>query len=156
MTYYYQVSAYNAVGEGPRSIVASATTDSDAPTAPSGITASALSSSNISVSWDWVSGADGYTVYRSTSSSGTYSYVGGTYDTYYTDTYGLSPGTTYYYRVSAYNNSYGEGSQSSSYGAATTYGGSIGGPGTTGVPSASPYVMASLYPSGSSSDPSNL
>jgi hypothetical protein len=76
-----------------------------------------LSSSNISVSWDSVSGASGYYVYRASNSDGLYSYFYETSNTFYTDT-GLSSNTTYYYKVSAYNG-YGESSLSS-YDYATT------------------------------------
>jgi hypothetical protein len=85
--------------------------------APSSVSASAQSSSSISISWNSVSGATGYYIYRSTSSGGTYDYLVSTSSTSYTNT-GLSSGTTYYYKVSAYN-SYGESSQSS-YTSATT------------------------------------
>jgi hypothetical protein len=60
-------------------------------------------------------------VYRSTGSSSNYYYAGTAYSTAYTDT-GLSPsitGTTYYYKVSAYNSA-GE-SQQSSPASATIY-----------------------------------
>ena len=76
-----------------------------APATPTGVTAVAQSSSSIKVSWTKVTEATGYYVYRSSSSSGTYSKVktitfGSTVS--YTDT-GLSADTKYYYKVSAYN-----------------------------------------------------
>ena len=89
-----------------------------APGTPTGVTATAASTSSITVSWSSVSEATGYYVYRSTSASGTYNQVGTSSSTSYTNT-GLSAGTTYYYRVSAYN-SYGESAQSSGYAYATT------------------------------------
>jgi fibronectin type 3 domain-containing protein len=88
------------------------------PAAPTGVTATAVSSSSIRISWNAVSGADEYNVYRSTSSSGTYSYRGYTRSTSYTDS-GLSSGTTYYYRVTAENDN-GESAQSSSVSATTS------------------------------------
>jgi fibronectin type 3 domain-containing protein len=116
-TYYYKVSAYNNAGESPLS--SSSNGVKTRPVAPSGVSAKTQSSgSAIAVSWHSVSGADGYTVYRSTSSYGTYTQVGTASYTSYTDNY-TSPGETYYYKVSAYNSS-GESSQSSSYGYATT------------------------------------
>jgi fibronectin type 3 domain-containing protein len=69
------------------------------------------------VSWNSVSGASEYYIYRSTSSSGSYESIGSASSTSYTDNT-VSSGTTYYYKVSAYNNC-GEGSQSS-YAFATT------------------------------------
>jgi hypothetical protein len=123
-TYYYKVSAGNNYGESAQSTnYGQATTQSSnsTPEAPAGITAEAQSASSIYISWDSVPGANGYSVYRTTSSYGTYSYCGSTYgvsDTSYTDT-GLSPDTTYYYNVSA-GNDHGESPQSTSYGQATT------------------------------------
>jgi fibronectin type 3 domain-containing protein len=109
-TYYYSVSAYNSAGESAQSYDASATTSADAPAAPTGVTATAQSSSSVSVSWGSVSGASGYRVYRWTSSSGAYALVAETSATAYTDM-GLSASTSYYYSVSAYNSA-GESAQS--------------------------------------------
>jgi uncharacterized repeat protein (TIGR02543 family) len=89
-----------------------------APSAPTGVTASAQSSGSIRVSWSSVSGASYYYVYRSGSASGTYTQVGSPTGTSYTDSSGLSPNTTYYYKVSAVNNA-GTSSQST-YTSATT------------------------------------
>jgi len=114
-TYYYRISAYNSFLEGSQSSYAYATTG--IPSTPSNVTASAASSSSITISWSSVSPASGYYVYRSSSSSGTYSNIGSTSSTSYTNT-GLSASTTYYYRVSAFNGSM-ESSQSS-YTYATT------------------------------------
>jgi hypothetical protein len=121
-TYYYKVSAYNSYGESARSSSASATTlpsggQNSIPSAPSFVTADAVSSSTITVSWNPVSGASSYKVYRSNSASGAYSLQGSAYDTSYEDS-GLSSNTTYYYKVSAYN-SYGESAQSNYASAAT-------------------------------------
>jgi fibronectin type 3 domain-containing protein len=119
--YYYKVSARNDYGESPQSTsYGYATTSGTAPSAPSSVSASAQSANSITVSWDSVSGASSYYVYRASSSSGTYSYVVSTGSVSYTDT-GLSENTSYYYKVSAYNN-YGESPQSTSYGYATTLG----------------------------------
>jgi uncharacterized repeat protein (TIGR02543 family) len=103
------------------------------PSTPTGVTAAALSSSSIQVSWNGASGATGYRVYRSNSPSGSYSMVeAGTSSAYYTDT-GLSPNTTYYYKVSAYNSA-GESAQSSSASATTLSGQGGSAPSTpTGV-----------------------
>ena len=114
-----------------------------APDVPTGITAWAISSSSIGISWNSVTGADGYRVYQSSSSSGTYSLLGTTSDTSATNT-SLPSSTTYYYKVSAYN-SYGE-SDKSSYTSATTL--SSGGSGHTTSSSGSgtlsnPYLMSS-------------
>jgi len=115
-TYYYKVSAYNNVESVKSSSTAQATTDLDAPT---NVIASTVSSTSISVSWSAVNGAVEYKVYRSTNASSGYIQVGsGTSKTSITDN-GLSPGTTYYYKVSAYNSN-AESPQSSPSNPATT------------------------------------
>lgn len=83
-------------------------------TPPTGVSASDGSYDNyVSISWTSVSGATNYYIYRSTSSSGTYSYVGASdgYNYYYD--YPPYANTTYYYKVSAYNSTYGESAMSS-------------------------------------------
>jgi fibronectin type 3 domain-containing protein len=97
-----------------------------APNAPSTVSASAGSSSSITVSWGSVSRATGYYVYRSDDAYGTYSYRGFSSGTSYTDT-GLSSGATYYYKISAFNSG-GESAQSANYASAKT-----DGPGPEGV-----------------------
>jgi endo-1,4-beta-xylanase len=98
-TYYYEVSAVNAGGESGQSGYVSVTT---APSTPTGITATAASSSSITVSWTTVTGATSYKVYRSSTSGGAYSLIGSPASNTYTDT-GLSASTIYYYEVSAVN-----------------------------------------------------
>ena len=85
------------------------TSGSAAPSAPTDVYISDYSSNSITVSWDPVSNANGYYVYRARSSSGPYSNIGSQYSYYsfFTDA-GVSPNTTYYYKVSAYNSN-GEG-----------------------------------------------
>jgi hypothetical protein len=79
---------------------------------PSGVTATAQFSSSILLSWSSVSGATSYRVYRNTSTSGTYTLIGSSTTTSYTDT-SLSAGKPYYYRVSAVNSAGEESPQSS-------------------------------------------
>ena len=116
-TYYYTVSAWNSAGVSGQSSPVSATT---VPGVPRNVTAEALAAMTIRVSWDLVSGATGYRIYRSTGGSNTYSFslVGSSISSSFTD-YGLDPGTTYYYTVAAYNSG-GEGQQST-YVQATTW-----------------------------------
>jgi fibronectin type 3 domain-containing protein len=115
-TYSYKVIAYNnSGGASPQSNPVSATTLIGVPTS---VTATAQSSTSIGVSWGSVSGASGYHIYRATSSSGSYSNIVSVYGVSYTDT-GLSPNTTYYYKISAYSNT-GE-SEQSYYTYTTTY-----------------------------------
>jgi fibronectin type 3 domain-containing protein len=79
---------------------------------PDGITAQALSESSIRISWNAVSGASGYNVYRASSEEGTYAKVNAATitGTDYTDT-GLTRGETYYYKVTSLN-IIGEGEKS--------------------------------------------
>jgi fibronectin type 3 domain-containing protein len=141
-TYYYTVSAFNSAGESPQSSYASAATGNAVGgsilSAPTGLTGSTSSISiieytigqvtqpsqpmqpsqpissthTITLSWNSVSGATGYRVYRSLSASGTYSLVGTTSSASYTDS-GVVGNTAYYYTVSAFNST-GESPQSSS------------------------------------------
>jgi hypothetical protein len=109
--------------------------------APGGVTASAASSSSISVSWSSVSGATSYKVYYATSASSSKNLAGNASTTSYTHT-GLSASTTYYYYIKAVNNA-GESGYSSSASATTSSSGSDGGGGeTTTKPSAPTGVTA--------------
>ena len=113
ITYYYKVAAYdNNNGKSKQSDFASATTGTPVLAPPTGLTATA-SSSSITVSWNAVSGAEGYIIYRSTSASGPYNQVGGpTTSTSYTDN-NVQPGTIYYYKVAAVDSEGNLGDQSS-------------------------------------------
>ena len=72
-----------------------------APATPASLKATAVSSSQINLSWPSVAGASGYTVQRSTTSGGPYSTVAsGITDTSWSNT-GLPDSTTYYYVVFA-------------------------------------------------------
>ena len=117
-TYSYSVSAFNNAGEGSKSLSASARTYEPRPDPPTSVTAIAVSSSSIIVSWSKVQGATGYNVYRSSSFDGNDFYlVGDVPSSPFTD-WGLSPKTTYYYIVTAYNKS-GESSDSKTVWATT-------------------------------------
>jgi len=92
--------------------------DTAPPPAPSGLTATAVSSSQIDLSWTASSGATSYNVKRATVSGGPYTTVAtGLTATSYSDT-GLAASTTYYYVVSAVNSA-GE-SDNSTEASATT------------------------------------
>jgi len=86
------------------------------PSAPTGLTTT-VTSTSVTISWNPVSGADRYDVYRSSTSYGTYERLGSTPNPSWTDT-SLLTGTTYYYKVAAYNSA-GTGSQSSAVSAET-------------------------------------
>jgi fibronectin type 3 domain-containing protein len=88
------------------------------PAAPSGVSASAVSSSSISVTWTAVPGAASYQIYRSTSADYGYTRIGISTSSSYTNT-GLSSNITYYYKVSAVNSAGLESPESSSVSAKT-------------------------------------
>jgi hypothetical protein len=96
------------------------------PVTPTGVTATAISSSEITVSWTASSGATTYNIYSSTSSSGPFTLVGSTAATSFTNS-GLSSSTTYYYEVSA-SNSAGTSASSPPVSASTQLG--VGGTAT--------------------------
>ncbi len=114
------------------------------PSTPTGVNATAYSS-YIQVTWNSVSGAESYNVYRSTSASGSYTLQSSVTTTNYTD-YNVNAGTTYYYKVEA-ENSAGKSSKSSYASAkiATSGGGGSSGGGTTITkPSAPTGLKATL------------
>jgi len=111
--YYYKVSATVYDSNGGTSGTSSQSGVVTAKTmiaAPTGLNAAA-SGTGITVTWSSVSGAASYNIYRSESSSGTYTKVGTSTTASYTDN-SVQAGTTYYYKVAAYNTE-GESDQSS-------------------------------------------
>ena len=126
-TYSYTVSAYDPAGNSSaQSVSASATTsgapppDTTPPSVPTGLTATAASSSQVNLSWtastdpDNTSSQISYKVYRNGSQ------VGGTSAgiTSYSDS-NLSPSTTYSYTISAYDPAGNSSAQSVSASATT-------------------------------------
>ena len=71
-TYYYVVSAVNGTGEGTNSSQVFATPQCIVPPAPAGLAAT-LSNGQIALSWGAAAGATNYTVYRSSTLTGSYS-----------------------------------------------------------------------------------
>jgi fibronectin type 3 domain-containing protein len=102
-TYYYVVTAVNAVGESGNSNQASATPQGGAPPAPTGLTATP-GNAQVALRWNASAGATSYRVKRATVSGGPYTIVGNPTTTTFTNT-GLTNGTTYYYVVTAVNSS---------------------------------------------------
>src|SRR5438128_6223397 len=109
-SYTYRVSAINSVGTGSPSSTASATTLAVAPSPPTGLAATAVSSSQINLSWappadNGGSPITGYKIERSTDGGITWTALvanTGSAMTTYSDT-ALTPTTTFTYRVSAIN-----------------------------------------------------
>jgi len=78
------------------------------PSAPTGLNATAVSQTQINLSWTASAGATSYTILRSTTSGGPYASVGTSTTTSFSNT-GLTCGTTYYYVVTASNASCSSG-----------------------------------------------
>lgn len=104
-TYYYRVRAYNDAGKSAYTSVASASTPASVPVAPSDLTATAVSSSQIDLSWSANSDNEtGFKIERSRSATTGFNLIHTTRAgvTRYANT-GLDADTQYYYRVRATN-----------------------------------------------------
>lgn len=126
-TWHYRVSAWNDEGRGPVSNEASATTDTDRPGAPTGLTATASGRDQIDLSWTAPTnegdGITGYLIEVSTNAGNSWSDLEDdtrSTRTTFSDT-GLSAGTTRHYRVSAISSA-GEGPPSNVANATTAIG----------------------------------
>ena len=107
-TYYYRVRAINGSIYSAYSNEAHSTTQNPPPpTAPTGLTATAASSSVINLSWtDNSTDETGFSIERKTGASGTYGQivtVGANVKSY--SSTGLASSTIYYYRIRAMNGS---------------------------------------------------
>jgi len=101
--YYYVVTAVKAGGESPESVEVNATPQVPDPSAPTGVAASP-GDTQVTVSWDPVSGADSYNLYWSPTSGvtkGTGTQIAGVTTPHVHN--GLTNGTAYYYVVTAVN-----------------------------------------------------
>lgn len=103
-TYYYRVIAKNNDGEAASGTISAKTYEAaQPPTAPSNLSAVAVSTVQINLSWTDNSNSEtNFKIERSTSSTGPFEFiaaVGANVTTY--QNFGLSPNTTYYYRVQA-------------------------------------------------------
>lgn len=124
-TYAYTVLAYDAAGNSSAqsgSVNATTQADSEAPTVPAGLSGTAVSISQVNLSWAAATdnvGVTGYKVYRCTGSScSNFTQIGTPTNTSYNDT-GLTVSTTYRYRVSAVDAENNESAQSTSVSVAT-------------------------------------
>jgi titin len=105
MQYFYRVRAHQSGSHSAYSNEAGATTVPNPPAAPSGLTATAASNSQIDLAWeDESSDEDGFIIERKTGDDDDYAVIDSVSanDTTYANT-GLSSNTEYYYRVRAYN-----------------------------------------------------
>jgi fibronectin type 3 domain-containing protein len=125
-TYRYRVRATDAAGNNSAySAIFEATTvgiDSTPPTIPIGVSATAVSDSQINISWNASTDAVGVTGYRVDRCAGvsctSFALLVNQAGTTYSDT-GLSPATAYRYRVLAYDAAGNNSSYSSYFGATT-------------------------------------
>lgn len=105
-TYYWQVVGKTMADMTKKGPIWRFTTAGGvpAPPAPTGLTATPVSSARIDLAWSNVDGEDGYKVERKLASSSTWAQIGTTAADVvrYTDSTGLTSGTTYNYRVRAY------------------------------------------------------
>ena len=105
-TYFYRVSAFNSMGNSPYSNEVSVTTPLTIPLAPINLTANALSSSEIDISWDdLASNETGYRVFRKKTSDTEWMLLANLVQntTSYNDNAGLLEYTDYQYRVQCFN-----------------------------------------------------
>jgi fibronectin type 3 domain-containing protein len=100
-TYYYFVSAVNYTGEGAYTEALSVRTLLAPLSAPTNVTATALSTNSIQVEWGAVDGTIGYRVYRATSAGGTRILLNTVTTTSFTN--GGLDAVTYWYFITALN-----------------------------------------------------
>lgn len=98
-TYYYKVIAINTAGDTTSSAIILQKTK---PSAVSRLKVSSFSKTSIKLNWTRAAGATGYKIYRSIRSKNKFTLISTTHNTSYTNKK-LKPGTTYYYKVIAYN-----------------------------------------------------
>lgn len=100
--YYYRVQASGSSGPSDLSDIFSAKTA--AVGIPANVTAAALSTTEIRLTWDTVRDAESYSIYRADSADGTFTIIAASIGLEYTNT-GLEAGRTYYYKIRTYNGS---------------------------------------------------
>jgi len=108
-TYYYQVTASSAAGEGTATAQSAGVTPAipvTVPAVPTGLTTNP-GDAQVTLGWTAVAGASSYNVYRSASAGSQGAKIGTTSTTQYIDS-SVTNGATYYYAVTA-DNAVGEG-----------------------------------------------
>lgn len=132
-TYVYYIKAVNSAGESaaeggaPRG---AATTRLIVPSTPTNVTATALSSGSIEISWTAATGATSYKIYWGDKSSSAFTDLDGTSSTTSYISEDWPAGTTGYFKISAVNSD-GESEKSSTVSAKTTGDGGTSGGGTS-------------------------
>lgn len=116
-TYYYKLSAEGTSGESEQTDPLSVTTKMPVPNIPDGLSAEAMSSSEIKIEFNTVNSAVGYNIYYSEAPPHAFELLTNVGSGTYTHT-GLDPETEYFYKVSAYNDD-GESELSDSVSATT-------------------------------------
>ena len=105
--YYYRVRAYNAITTSGYSSEKNATTFSNIPVAPSGLTITSILSNRVIIAWTDNSGNEtGFKIQRKQGATGAYvdiTTTGANVTTYTDNDTALMDGTVYYYRVCATN-----------------------------------------------------
>jgi fibronectin type 3 domain-containing protein len=111
--YVFKVVSVNPAGSSTESNVIEITTPvapNTAPTPASDLSVGSVSSSTLTLTWtDTSSNEEGFRIYAATTENGAYSEIATTTDLVYVNR-GLKASTTYWYKVSAYNNA-GESAQ---------------------------------------------
>ena len=123
--FQYVIRAFNAAGFSTPANAAAATTLDTPPTAPSNLTATALSFQRIDLAWQPSDDADGHELQQSTDGATWVSLGRGNTGTS-AMIFGLQPSTTYFFRIRGFNS--GGDSPFSNVASATTFGSSPAAP----------------------------
>ncbi|MBQ9942581.1 MAG: hypothetical protein IJP03_06210, partial [Christensenellaceae bacterium] len=97
---YKNAKAVNSITKFSTDAYAAACQKYYAPDAVSGVNAISSSYNSVKVTWNAVSGAQSYEIYRASSADGSYTRVGASTTTAFTEA-GLATGSYYYYKVRA-------------------------------------------------------